>query len=110
MNNVFFEGVATPIDLKKLAKELAPGGIDGDRKYYNDMVLYTTPDNIESNCVEISFYNIGGTTMIINGIPFQPLAGIAFDGKQNEMDTTKYRLSFSGAGNNNVFVIRKVYV
>lgn len=48
--------------------------------------------------------------MYINGVPFAPFAGIAFDGKQNEIDTTKYKLTFSGSGVSNAFVIRKVYV
>jgi hypothetical protein len=110
MKAVFFEGHATKVDVTELANFLAENGTSGDRKYYNDMVLYTENDSVVSNCAEISFYNIGGNTMLINGVPFSPFAGIAFDGKANEMDTTKYRLSFSGAGMSNAFVIRKVYV
>ena len=77
--------------------------------YYNDMVQYTKPTQIISECAEITFYNQGVTTMIINGITFAPLTGIAFDGKDGELDTTRYNLNFTGAGQNQCFVVRKVY-
>lgn len=78
-------------------------------KYYNDMVQYTKPTQIVSQCAEISFINTGTSTMIINGISFLPGNGIAFDGNANELDTTLYTLMFSGAGQNICFVVRKCY-
>jgi hypothetical protein len=95
-------------DLKQLINALKT--TTTGRRYYNDMVQYVAPDSVVSNCAEISFYNIGTSTMVINGVPFLPFAGIAFDGKAGETDTTKYKLGFSGAGDNIAFVIRKVYV
>jgi hypothetical protein len=77
--------------------------------YYNDMVLYSKPSQIQARCAEITFYNKGTTTMIVNGIPFLPGTGIAFDGREGELDVTKYLLTFTGAGQNGAFVIQKMY-
>ncbi len=77
--------------------------------YYNDMVLLSKPQQVESMCAEITFYNKGVSTMVVNEIPFPPGTGIAFDGKDGQLDTTKYNLRFIGSGQNGAFVIRKCY-
>jgi hypothetical protein len=100
--------------LNKLPTQTGNGSAPGlpaiTYKYYNDMVQYIDVAEIESNCVEVSIYNQGTSNLIVNGILFLPNTGIAFDGKEGEMDTTKYKIHFSGAGQNQAFVIRKVYV
>lgn len=79
------------------------------QKYYNDMVQYIAPEQVVSECAEITFFNTGTSNMIVNGILFAPNTGISFDGNQGEIDVTKYNLGFSGAGQNTAFVVRKVY-
>ena len=79
-------------------------------RYYNDMVQYAVTSEVTSDCNELSIYNQGTTTMYVNGVAFLPNTGISFDGKENEQDTTKYSVRFTGAGTNLCFVIRKCYV
>lgn len=112
----FFEGLidtttnkTEPTESRNFLKGLFSFLLSQDKEYYNDMVQYQAPDFVTANCAEITFYNIGTSTMTVNGVPFSPGTGIAFDGKKNETDKTKYTINFSGAGVNLCFVIRKVY-
>ena len=80
--------------------------------YINDAVTYTTPQDIVSNCAQITFYNnagTGGASIVILGITLTPGQGIAFSGNDGELDVTKYYLTFTGAGNKSCAVIRKNY-
>lgn len=111
-NKVFYEGLidkaATPGNSQASVYN-ASGQIMPLQKYYNDMVQYIAPDQIISNCAEISFFNQGASNMVINGIVFAPNTGISLDGNSGELDVTKYNLGFSGAGQNLAFVVRKCY-
>jgi hypothetical protein len=87
--------------------------LDIDKKhykcYYNDMNIYSKPTQIQARCAEITFYNKGTSAMLVNGIPFVPGVGIAFDGREGELDITKYNITFKGPGTNAAWVIQKMY-
>lgn len=87
--------------------------LDNDKKqhvrYIIDMVFYTDPDQITSNCASITFINDGTATMTILGRSFAAGEGMAINGNDWELDTTKYPLNFSGAGTRLCTVIRKTY-
>lgn len=80
--------------------------------YYNSISIYQTPQPITANCNAIFFYNIaplvGGAPMIINGVSFAPLTGLAINGNLNELDVTNYTLSF-GSGTPLAAVFKKNY-
>lgn len=118
MAKVFFEGM-----IDRNTGLQVPGGNAmqaNDRHYYNDMVNYVEFSQVVSqNANEITFYNIGSTTAIINGLPFPPGCGIGFDGNEDEIDDTKYSLKFVPYGGtlpsfaipgNNCYVIRKCFI
>lgn len=79
------------------------------QKYYNETKIFLQASNIESNCNAIVFINTGTTIAQVNGIFLQPNQSIAFNGNQCEIDVTKYYCSFSGAGTNQLTVIRKLF-
>ena len=90
---------------------------EGYQDFYNDMQLWGEATQIVCSKIElvaeITFYNKGTSTMVVNNIPFLPGTGIAFDGKHGmtkERDRTKYSITFTGAGINSAFVIRKCYI
>lgn len=78
-------------------------------KYYNDIVQYTAPKQVTSNCACITFVNDGTATMLINGYPLAAGVGVSFAGNDWEMDVTHYNITFLGAGTTVCSVFRKVY-
>ncbi len=78
-------------------------------KYIIDMVVYVEPAQITSQCAAITFVNDGTATMTILGRSFAPGEGMAINGNDWELDTTKYTLNFTGAGTRVCTVIRKNY-
>jgi hypothetical protein len=87
-------------------------------QYYNTIVQIDKNNTwVDSDCAEIAFLNIGdgnfptpaGATVMILGFPVKPGFGISFDGENQEIDKTKYLLTFVGAGVKNCAVFRKMY-
>ena len=80
------------------------------KQYYNEVKIFLTPSNIESNCNAITFINSGTNVAQVNGIYLQPNQSLELGGNYCEIDVTKYYCSFSGAGINQLTVIRKLFV
>ena len=78
-------------------------------KYYEDFKLINTPQEVRSECNAVTVINTGTATAVLNGVEIIPGAQYVNLGNENEYNTTRYRLSFSGAGTNQVLVIRKIY-
>lgn len=80
-------------------------------RYVNTLQQYNQTDYIDSNCVEISFLNNGTQNVLLNNT-YTLLPGdfIAFDGKQGELDITKYNIVFTGAGIPSCIIAKKTYV
>jgi len=80
------------------------------RNFQEDLQLYNIPNEVKSDCNSITIVNIGTATAIINGLEILPNAQYISLGNEGEINKTRYRLSFSGAGTEKVLVIRKVFI
>ena len=78
-------------------------------KFYEYFQLYNTPQELRSECNSLTVINTGTATAIIDGLEIAPNAQYYSPGNENEFNETRYRLSFSGAGTEQVLVIRKIY-
>jgi hypothetical protein len=78
-------------------------------QFFEYFQLYNTPQEVRSECNAITVVNIGTTTAILDGLEIAPGAQYVSTGNENEINMTRYRLSFTGAGNDIVLVIRKIY-
>lgn len=81
----------------------------GDRQYYVDTVLYVNSQDIESNCNQIMFYNLGTSLVTVNAVPLAQNVGWSIPGNFGEKDVTKYKAIFSGGGTQSLLVVRKNY-
>jgi len=79
------------------------------QNFYEYTQLYNTPQELRSDCNALTVINIGTTNAIIDGLTIAPGAQYYSPGNEGEINTTRYRLSFSGAGTEQVLVIRKIY-
>lgn len=80
-------------------------------EYTTTFTSYSLSDIIDSNCNSLVFYNAGTTVCIIeNAIPLQPNASFPIDGNLGEVIKKTFQFAFSGAGVNNLVVIRKTYL
>lgn len=91
------------------AQANATPGNSIDLNYYNDIVQYEDASWVEANCNAISFYNLGVTTAYVNNVPLIQFQGFSIGGNQGEVDRTKYNIKFSGVGQNQLVIIKKVY-
>ena len=78
-------------------------------KFYEYFQLYNTPQELRAECNSLTVINTGTATAIIDGLEIAPNAQYYSPGNENEFNLTRYRLSFSGAGTEQVLVIRKIY-
>lgn len=78
-------------------------------QYYEYFQLYNQPQEIRSECNSITIINTGTATAILDGLEIAPGGQYYAPGNENEINMTRYRLSFSGAGTEIVLVIRKIY-
>lgn len=71
-----------------------------------------TPEGVQqsSDCAAITFKNYGTATLVINdAITLAQNEWVTFSANQGEVDVTKYRTTWRGAGTTNGVVIRKMY-
>ena len=80
-----------------------------DRKYKIELAQYQQNYNLISNCNNITFINTGAISVQINQFILVAGASLSIGGNANEIDTTVYNISFSGATNGNLIVIRKIF-
>lgn len=80
-----------------------------DRQYKIELNQYQQNYNIVSNCNNITFINTGAIAVQINQFTLVAGASLSIGGNANEIDTTIYTVSFSGATNGNLTVIRKIF-
>lgn len=78
-------------------------------KFYEYFQLYNSPQELRAECNSLTVINTGTATAIIDGLEIAPNAQYYSPGNENEFNETRYRLSFSGAGTEQVLVIRKIY-
>ena len=80
------------------------------QKFIEEYQTYNTPSEIRSECNAITFINTGTTNLQINGVNLTPGQQLISEGNEGEFNATRYRLSFSGVGNEICTVIRKIYI
>ena len=80
------------------------------QKFIEEYQTYNTPSEIRSECNAITFINTGTTNVQINGVNLTPGQQLISEGNEGEFNATRYRLSFSGVGNEICQVIRKIYI
>lgn len=71
--------------------------------------LVNQPKEIIANCNTINIINIGTAIAVVNGVEIPAGGQYYVQGNEYEFNDTRYLLSFSGAGTNEVYVIRKIY-
>ena len=71
--------------------------------------LYNTPQQVRTDCNAITIINTGTATAIIDGLQLVPGGQYISPGNENEINRTNYNLRFTGAGTEEVLVIRKIY-
>jgi hypothetical protein len=74
-----------------------------------DFKLINSPQEIRSECNQLTVINTGAATAVLNGVEIAPGDQYVSPGNENELNLTRYRLSFAGVGTNQVVVIRKIY-
>lgn len=82
------------------------------RQYKTEAQTYYAPNNIDvdSFCIDIIFLNSCTGTIYINGFPVASGATYSVNGNENEINTTKYKISFNGQLTGAVYVTRRKYI
>jgi hypothetical protein len=78
-------------------------------KFTEDFQLVNVPKEVVSNCNQLTVLNTGTASAVLNGLVITPGSQYVSPGNENEFNLTRYRLSFTGVGTNEVLVIRKIY-
>lgn len=83
------------------------------KQYTTETQVYSSDGNnnlVDSQCSDILFFNNTTGTVYVNGFPVATGGTYKIDSNNpDEMNVTKYVLSFSGS-TGNVYVTRKKYV
>jgi len=77
--------------------------------FYEYLQLYSIPSELRADCNELTVVNIGTSIAIIDGLELAAGDQYVSTGNENEVNTTRYRLSFDNSATNKVLVIRKIY-
>lgn len=78
-------------------------------KFTEDFKLLNQPQEVRSDCNQLTVINTGTATAVLNGLEIAPGDQYVSPGNENELNITRYRLSFTGVGTEQVLVIRKIY-
>ena len=78
-------------------------------KFIEEVNLINQTVEIRSECNSLTFINIGTANAVINGVTIAPGEQYYVQGNENEINQTRYTISFSGVGTEQVQLIRKIY-
>ena len=79
------------------------------KKVYEYFQLYNIPQELRADCNSLTVINTGTSIAIIEGLQVLPGEQYYAPGNEDELNETRYRLSFDNLGTNVVLVIRKIY-
>ena len=79
------------------------------REFYEYFQLYNIPQEVRADCNSLTVINIGTATAVLDGLEILPGVQYYSPGNEDEVNRSRYRLSFAGAGTQIVTVIRKIY-
>jgi hypothetical protein len=77
--------------------------------FYEYFQLYNQPQEIRSDCNELTIVNTGTAIAIVDGLELNPGDQYISPGNIGEINKTRYRISFIAPGTEQVLVIRKIY-
>lgn len=72
-------------------------------------ISYNSAQSIPTNCNSIIFINLGTTTAVIENVTLAPTQSFAIEGNECEFTDSTILINFTGTGNNNLVVVKKVY-
>jgi len=78
-------------------------------KYRIDFQNIYKGQQVESNCNEIGFKNLGTATVMVGSVPLLSNQSFTVNGNLGEIDITVYNIQFQG-GTKNLLITRKMYV
>lgn len=79
--------------------------------YKTDFLTITQNQDVRSDCADITFFNQGAATVILNNtLSIPALSSISFTANAGEIDRTIYNVRFQGSGIANLIVFRKIYI
>jgi len=79
------------------------------KDFFEYFQLYNIPQELRADCNELTVINLGTSVAIIEGLEIQSGDQYISPGNENEVNNTRYRLSFDNSGTNVVLAIRKIY-
>jgi hypothetical protein len=79
------------------------------KNYTPVFIAYNSPQSIPTDCNSIIFINLGTTTAIIENVTIAPSQSFVIDGNENEYTTATLQINFTGAGQNNLVVVKKIF-
>lgn len=80
-------------------------------EYKIDTLNLTQNGSVKSDCADITFYNSGTTTIVLNNsLNIAPGTSITITANKDEIDRTIYNYYFTGVGTNILIVFRKIYI
>lgn len=81
------------------------------QKYDINILQYSNTQYVHSDCNSITFINYGTSVALINqAIQIANGQSFTIEGNENEICVEQFLLTFSGAGTNNVVVVRKMFI
>ncbi len=79
-------------------------------KHYTPVfIAYNTAQSIPTDCNSIIFINSGTTTAVIENVTLAPSQSFVIDGNELEYTTATLQINFTGAGQNNLIVVKKIF-
>lgn len=72
-------------------------------------IAYNTAQSIPTDCNSIIFINSGTTNAVIENVILAPSQSFVIDGNELEYTTATLQINFTGAGQNNLIVVKKIY-
>ena len=79
-------------------------------KHYTPVfIAYNTDQSIPTDCNSIIFINSGTTNAVIENVILAPSQSFVIDGNELEYTTATLQINFTGAGQNNLIVVKKIF-
>jgi hypothetical protein len=79
------------------------------RNYIPVFIAYNTAQSIPTDCNSIIFINSGTSTAIIENVTLAPSQSFVIDGNENEYTNATLQINFTGGGQNNLVVVKKIF-
>ena len=79
-------------------------------KHYTPVfIAYNTAQSIPTDCNSIIFINSGTTNAVIENVILAPSQSFVIDGNELEYTTATLQINFTGTGQNNLIVVKKIF-